>query len=276
MIDRRAKDTWTLFKIMAEFVEGFETLRPVWPAVSIFGSARVPPESPYYQEATKVAAALADAGFSIITGGGPGIMEAANRGARQGEGRSIGLNIKLPFEQGPNPYADRQVSFQYFFARKVMFVKYACALVGMPGGFGTLDEIFEALTLSQTGKIHEFPVVLFGSKFWGGLFDWLCAEPWADATGVWMRARDGLRRSLAFAQPTARVRSPGRAFARLICPKPRFVGSRFSRPARARAATRAQRRPWCGVCLLAQSHCRRASPKRRRPAPRSPMTRRSI
>ncbi len=173
MLDPRGKDTWILFKIMAEFVEGFETLRPVWPAVSIFGSARLERTHRYYADAVRVAEALSNAGFAIITGGGPGIMEAANQGAMRGEGRSIGLNIKLPYEQVPNPYVETTIHFQYFFARKVMFVKYACGFVALPGGFGTLDEIFEALTLKQTGKIHDFPVVLFGTEFWSGLVDWL-------------------------------------------------------------------------------------------------------
>jgi uncharacterized protein (TIGR00730 family) len=175
--DRHAKDTWTVFKIMGEFVEGFETLRPLWPAVSIFGSARVRRGSRYYKDAIAVAAALSEAGYSVITGGGPGIMEAANRGAAEAGGRSVGLNIRLPHEQAPNPYAQTVVHFNYFFARKVMFVKYACAFVGLPGGFGTLDEIFEALTLKQTHKIHDFPVVLFGSAFWQGLVDWLGDQP---------------------------------------------------------------------------------------------------
>jgi uncharacterized protein (TIGR00730 family) len=173
MTDPRGKDTWTVFKIMGEFVEGFETLRPVWPAVSIFGSARVKPGHAYYKDAVRVAAALSAAGFSIITGGGPGVMEAANRGARKGRGRSIGLSIKLPKEQMENRYADLQLEFDYFFARKVMFVKYASGFVGLPGGFGTLDEIFEALTLKQTGKIHDFPVILFGKEFWGDLVKWI-------------------------------------------------------------------------------------------------------
>lgn len=177
MTDRHAKDTWTVFKIMGEFVEGFETLRPFWPSVSIFGSARVKPGNPHYQQAVAVAEALSKAGYGIITGGGPGIMEAANRGARRGTGRSIGLNIKLPYEQTANEYADTIIHFNYFFARKVMFVKYACGFVGLPGGFGTLDEIFEALTLKQTQKIHEFPVILFGSQFWGGLVAWLESQP---------------------------------------------------------------------------------------------------
>jgi uncharacterized protein (TIGR00730 family) len=175
--DRHAKDTWTVFKILGEFVEGFETLRPYWPSVSIFGSARVRKGNPYYDLAVKVAAALSKAGYGVITGGGPGIMEAANRGAREGGGRSIGLNIKLPYEQKANDYAETVIHFDYFFARKVMFVKYACAFVGLPGGFGTLDEIFEALTLKQTGKIHEFPVILMGREYWQGMIDWLSGPP---------------------------------------------------------------------------------------------------
>lgn len=173
MPERHAKDTWTVFKIMGEFVEGFETLRLVWPAVSIFGSARVGRQHPYYRLAVNVARALSDAGFSVITGGGGGIMEAANSGASEGRGRSIGLNIKLPAEQIANSYADTVIHFHYFFARKVMFVKYACGFVGLPGGFGTMDEIFEALTLRQTRKIHDFPVVLLGKDYWGGLLDWM-------------------------------------------------------------------------------------------------------
>ena len=173
MPDRLNKDTWSVFKIMGEFVEGFETLRRVWPSVSIFGSARSDPGHPYYRDAVRVAEALSNAGFSIITGGGSGIMEAANRGAQLGKGSSIGLNIKLPREQAPNDYADILIHFNYFFARKVMFVKYACGFVALPGGFGTLDEIFEALTLKQTGKIHDFPVVLFGSDYWSGLIEWI-------------------------------------------------------------------------------------------------------
>jgi uncharacterized protein (TIGR00730 family) len=180
MPDRQSKDTWSVFKIMGEFVEGFETLRSVWPAVSVFGSARVGRNHSYYQDAVRVSQALSEAGFSIITGGGPGIMEAANLGASRGEGRSIGLNIKLPFEQDPNRFADVIIHFNYFFARKVMFVKYACGFVALPGGFGTLDEIFEALTLKQTRKIHDFPVILFGTAYWGGLVDWLTDRLLAD------------------------------------------------------------------------------------------------
>ena len=175
--DRHAKDTWTVFKIMGEFVEGFETLRPFWPSVSIFGSARLRSNHPYYQAGVKVAEALARAGYSVITGGGGGLMEAANRGAREVEAPSVGLNIKLPFEQHDNGYADTVIHFDYFFVRKVMFVKYACGFVGLPGGFGTLDEIFEAITLKQTGKMPDFPVVLYGRSFWEGLLEWLSREP---------------------------------------------------------------------------------------------------
>jgi hypothetical protein len=175
--DQTGKDTWTVFKIMGEFVEGFETLRPLWPSVSIFGSARLRRGHHYYRESVAVARALSDAGFSIITGGGPGVMEAANRGASAGKSDSIGLNIKLPFEQQPNEFADTEVTFNYFFARKVMFVKYACGFVALPGGFGTMDEVFEALTLKQTKKIHDFPVLLFGSEFWEGLLRWLHDQP---------------------------------------------------------------------------------------------------
>jgi uncharacterized protein (TIGR00730 family) len=180
MADRNTKDTWSVFKIMGEFVEGFETLRSVWPSVSVFGSARSGRNHIYYKDAVRVSQALSEAGFSIITGGGPGIMEAANLGATRGEGRSIGLNIKLPFEQGHNRFADIVIHFNYFFARKVMFVKYACGFVALPGGFGTLDEIFEALTLKQTRKIHDFPVILFGSDYWAGLVDWMGEQLLAD------------------------------------------------------------------------------------------------
>ncbi len=173
MADFRAKDTWTVFKIMGEFVEGFETLHPVWPSVTIFGGARLRRSDPYYAATLEIAKKLAQAGFGIITGGGPGAMEAANRGARLGGGTSVGLNIRLPHEQKPNPYQDIALHFDYFFARKVMFVKYACAFVATPGGFGTLDELFECLTLKQTGKMKNFPVVLFGSDYWRGLVAWM-------------------------------------------------------------------------------------------------------
>ncbi len=158
---------------MAEFVEGFETLGPVWPAVSIFGGARVQRSHPTYALAREIARSLAEEGFAIVTGGGPGAMEAANRGAKDADAPSIGLNIKLPREQDSNPYADTIIHFDYFFARKVMFVKYSCAFVGLPGGFGTLDEMFECLTLKQTEKMKNFPVILVDSDYWSGLVDWL-------------------------------------------------------------------------------------------------------
>jgi uncharacterized protein (TIGR00730 family) len=173
MNEYHAKDTWIVFRIMAEFVEGFETLARFFPAVSIFGGSRVPRSSPLYVEAEELAYQLAQRGFNVITGGGPGAMEAANRGARRGGAHSVGLNIKLPHEQTPNGYAETVIHFDYFFARKVMFVKYACAFVGLPGGYGTLDEMFECLTLKQTQKMKNFPVVLFGTEYWGGLVDWL-------------------------------------------------------------------------------------------------------
>jgi len=178
----RGKDTWSVFRIMAEFVEGFETLRPLWPAVSLFGSARLRPGSGPYEDARRIAEALSREGFTVITGGGPGLMEAANLGATQGPSASIGLNIKLPHEQVPNPYVETLLNHRYFFVRKVMFVKYAVGFVGLPGGFGTLDEIFEALTLKQTGKMKDFPVVLFGREFWSGLIDWLRKQPLALGT----------------------------------------------------------------------------------------------
>ena len=177
MVDRHVKDTWSIFKIMGEFVEGFEALRDTWPSVSIFGGARMRKSSPYYRDAVRLSEMLASRGYSIITGGGPGIMEAANRGAQKAGGESIGLSIKLPHEQGTNGYVGTVVEFNYFFARKVMFVKYACGIVGMPGGFGTLDEIFEALTLVQTKKIRNVPVILLGTDFWAGLVDWLASRP---------------------------------------------------------------------------------------------------
>ncbi len=158
---------------MAEFVEGFETLGPVWPAVSIFGGARVQRSHPTYKLAREIGQNLAEEGFAVVTGGGPGAMEGANRGAKDANGSSIGLNIKLPMEQHSNPYADTVIHFDYFFARKVMFVKYSCAFVGLPGGFGTLDEMFECLTLKQTEKMKNFPVILVDSDYWSGLIDWL-------------------------------------------------------------------------------------------------------
>ena len=166
-------DTWRVFRIMGEFVEGFDDLATVTRGVAIFGSARTPPDNPFYAAAQETSALLAHAGFTVITGGGPGIMEAANRGAFEAKGTSIGCNIELPFEQSPNPYQTRSLKFKYFFVRKTMFVKYSNAFVIFPGGFGTLDELFEALTLIQTRKINNFPVILFGSEFWGGMLGWL-------------------------------------------------------------------------------------------------------
>jgi uncharacterized protein (TIGR00730 family) len=167
------EESWRIFRIMAEFVEAIETLSQVKRAVSIFGSARTKPGDPYYQKAELLARLLAQKGFSVITGGGPGIMEAANKGAAEAGGRSVGMNIRLPFEQKPNPYANISIDYKYFFTRKVMFVKYAMAYVVMPGGFGTIDELFEALTLIQTKRIKSFPVILMGSEYWKGLLDWL-------------------------------------------------------------------------------------------------------
>jgi uncharacterized protein (TIGR00730 family) len=168
-----AGEAWRVFRIMGEFVAGFETLSRVGPAVAIFGSARVLPGSPQYEACRSTAALLGNAGFSIITGGGPGLMEAANRGAKEAGVPSIGCNIELPFEQGMNPYLDVGIDFRYFFVRKAMFVKYAQGFVIFPGGFGTLDELFEALTLIQTQKVRNFPVVLFDTAYWSGLIDWI-------------------------------------------------------------------------------------------------------
>ncbi|MDF0719296.1 MULTISPECIES: TIGR00730 family Rossman fold protein [Chryseobacterium group] len=168
------KDSWMVFKIMAELVDGYDKLAKIGPCVSIFGSARLREGDKYYELAVEIAEKITDIGFGIITGGGPGIMEAGNKGARQREGKSIGLNIDLPFEQHFNPYIDKNYSmdFNYFFVRKVMFVKYSQGFIVMPGGFGTLDELSEALTLIQTAKIARFPVILVGSDFWSGLLDW--------------------------------------------------------------------------------------------------------
>lgn len=171
------KDSWMVFKVMAEFVDGYEKLAKIGPCVSIFGSARLQPDSKYYEMAVEIAEKITKIGFGIITGGGPGIMEAGNKGAFNAKGKSIGLNIDLPFEQHFNPYINRSYSmnFDYFFVRKVMFVKYSQGFVVMPGGFGTLDELTEALTLIQTNKIGKFPIVLVGSDFWSGLLDWFKA-----------------------------------------------------------------------------------------------------
>lgn len=167
-----ARESWRVFEIMSEFVDSTERLRDIRPAVSIFGSARTQPDSPYYQLAEEIARALSDAGFSVITGGGPGIMEAGNKGAFYGKSPSVGLNIQLPHEQHTNPYQDISQTFHHFFARKVMFVKFASAYVVLPGGFGTMDELMEALTLVQTGKTRKIPIILVCEPFWRGMLDW--------------------------------------------------------------------------------------------------------
>lgn len=169
----KASDSWRALRILGEFVWGFENLADVSGGVSIFGSARTRPEDPEYESATETARLLAKAGIPVITGGGPGIMEAANRGAYEAGGLSIGCNIELPFEQGTNAYVTRSLMFKFFFVRKMMFVKYAGAFIVFPGGYGTLDELFEALTLIQTGKVKHFPVILFGRRYWSGMVDWL-------------------------------------------------------------------------------------------------------
>jgi len=173
--EKRVIDTWQIFKIIAEFVEGFEKMSKIGPCVSIFGSARTPKEHPYYALSQEIAEKLASRGFGVITGGGPGIMEAGNKGAFESGGVSVGLNIELPFEQSANPFIDRDknIDFDYFFVRKVMFIKYSQGFVVLPGGFGTLDELFEALTLIQTLKIGKFPIVLVGRSFWQGLVTWM-------------------------------------------------------------------------------------------------------
>lgn len=173
IIDALAEDSWRMFKIMGEFVNGFEEMADVGKAVTIFGSARFKPDNAYYKQATELAAQLAECGYAVITGGGPGIMEAGNKGAFETNGQSIGLNINLPFEQHSNPYLTQEVNFKYFFIRKVMLVKYSTAFVVFPGGFGTMDELFESLTLIQTKKILPFPVFLVGRSYWQGLIDWL-------------------------------------------------------------------------------------------------------
>jgi uncharacterized protein (TIGR00730 family) len=172
-----AGDSWRLFRIISEFVDGFDTLSGIkGPAVSFFGSARTKPEDPYYKLTESIAGELSRQGYAIITGGGPGIMEAANKGAIESKGFSIGLNINLPFEQEPNVFTNLPLSFKYFFVRKVMFIKYAMAFICMPGGFGTLDEAFEAITLIQTKRIKPFPIILVGTDFWSGLMDWIHAK----------------------------------------------------------------------------------------------------
>ena len=171
----KATDSWQIFRIMSEFVDGFERMARIGPCVSIFGSARTKPQNPYYILAEEIAYKLTLEGYGVITGGGPGIMEAANKGARRGNGKSVGLNIELPFEQKPNDFIDRDksIDFHYFFVRKTIFLKYSQGFIALPGGFGTLDELFEALTLVQTTKIGEFPIVLVGKSYWKGLLDWV-------------------------------------------------------------------------------------------------------
>jgi uncharacterized protein (TIGR00730 family) len=171
--DMTLKESWRLFHIMAEFVEGFENLSEIHPAVTIFGSARCKKGDPLYEKAYNLTKLLATNGFNIITGGGPGVMEAANKGAKEGGAKSVGINIELPYEQKPNPYSNVRLSFRYFFIRKVMFLKYGMAYVVMPGGFGTLDEFFEAITLVQTKKMRPFPIILVDSSYWNGLLEWM-------------------------------------------------------------------------------------------------------
>jgi uncharacterized protein (TIGR00730 family) len=173
MEDLAKSDTWRVFRIMAELVEGFEALSGIGPAVTVFGSSRLQPGSPYYNKCLQVSENLARSGFTVISGGGPGIMEAANKGAQSGNGTSVGLNIALPMEQSANAFQDIKVEFRYFFVRKLMFVKYAVGYVIFPGGFGTMDELFEALTLIQTKKIRSFPVILVGRQYWAGMVDWM-------------------------------------------------------------------------------------------------------
>ena len=171
----KTSDSWQIFKIMSEFVQGFETMSKIGPCVSVFGSARTKPDNQYYKQAEEIGYLLTQSGFGVISGGGPGIMEAANKGASRGEGKSVGLNIELPFEQSSNPYIDNDklINFDYFFVRKVMFVKYAQGFIVLPGGVGTLDELFEAITLIQTKKIGKFPIVLVGKTYWEGLLCWI-------------------------------------------------------------------------------------------------------
>lgn len=175
--DIRATDSWQIFKIMSEFVEGFEKMSRIGPCVSIFGSARTKPENPYYKLAEEIAFKLTKEGYGVISGGGPGIMEAANKGAKDGGGKSVGLNIVLPFEQFSNPYVDndKNINFDYFFVRKTIFLKYSQGFIAMPGGFGTLDEMFEAITLIQTNKVAHFPIIMVGKAYWDGLLNWVKA-----------------------------------------------------------------------------------------------------
>ena len=182
----KGENAWTMFKVISEFVDGFETLNKIGPCISIFGSARTKSDHPYYEAAVDIAGRLCEEGWGVITGGGPGIMEAANKGAHEAGGTSVGLDIDLPFEQFTNIYVDndKQLGHNYFFVRKVMFVKYAQAFVAMPGGFGTLDELFEVLTLVQTNKIRKVPIILFGVKYWQGLYDWIVETMLKDENNI--------------------------------------------------------------------------------------------
>ena len=235
-----SSDAWRVFRIMGEFVEGFDTLARIGPAVSIFGSARTKPGHPDYLAAEEIAQLLVEEGFAVITGGGPGIMEAANKGAAEADGESIGCNIELPFEQGMNAYVRTAVNFRYFFVRKTMFVKYAEAFVIFPGGFGTMDELFEALTLIQTGKVRDFPVILYGARYWEGLLQWIRSamlhegkinERDLDLLRVTDSPRDAVdivvanyenNRSRAAAQAVEKAgRKPGRGGFRAPTPPPR-------------------------------------------------------
>lgn len=191
----KISDSWQIFKVMAEFVEGFEKMASIGPCVSIFGSARTKPETKYYQLAEEIAFKLTQSGYGVITGGGPGIMEAANKGAHQGGGTSVGLNIDLPHEQSSNPYIDHDklITFKHFFVRKVMFQKYAQGFIVLPGGFGTFDEFFESVTLIQTGKIGKFPIVLVGSGFWSGLVEWIENEVQTEQKNISAEDRDLFR-----------------------------------------------------------------------------------
>lgn len=191
----KISDSWQIFKVMAEFVDGFEKMASIGPCVSIFGSARTKPETKYYELAEEIAFKLTQSGYGVITGGGPGIMEAANKGAKQGGGVSVGLNIYLPHEQSSNPYIDHDklITFKHFFVRKVMFQKYAQGFIVLPGGFGTFDEFFESVTLIQTGKIGKFPIVLVGSDFWNGLVAWIEKEVQAEQQNISPEDRDLFR-----------------------------------------------------------------------------------
>jgi len=182
----RTNDSWAIFKVMAEFVNGYETMARIGPCVSIFGSARTKPDNKYYKLGEEIAFKISKAGYGVITGGGPGIMEAGNKGAQSKEGKSVGLNIELPFEQGHNPYIDHDkiITHHYFFVRKVVFVKYAQGFVYLPGGFGTFDELFEVMTLVQTKKIERVPIVLMGKSFWAGLLDWIKSEVLANQHNI--------------------------------------------------------------------------------------------